>query len=93
MKISEMTEDQVRDYALKLEGEKQAWSDKEKEYIEQINEVNGLNKALQKRNNDLFIQVEQQGATDTGTPAKEKEEESTETCEDFARRLIEGGKK
>lgn len=59
-KISEMTEDEVRDYALQLEGERainsQAIADKDNE----IAELKGLNLDLQKRNRALFIQVEQQ---------------------------------
>lgn len=90
-KISEMTEDEVRDYALALEQEKQAFTEKEKGYQEKINEVTGLNTELQKRNNKLFMQLEQQGGDDyDDQPEPEKEEQKTETCEDFARRLLKG---
>lgn len=84
-----MTEDEVRDYALSLQQEKQAFEQKENEYKSEIESLNGLNKALQKRNNDLFMKVEQQGSADDkkDDPAPPKEEK-TETCEDFARRLL-----
>ena len=91
-KISEMTEDEVRDYALSLEQEKQSFTQKEKDYQAKIEEVTGLNTALQQRNNKLFMQLEQQGADDyDDQSADEEQEQKTETCEDFARRLIEGG--
>lgn len=94
MKISEMTEDQVRDYALQLENEKRAFADKEKQYQAREKELDELNKALQKRNNELFLKVEQQnGAEEKEENKPTPEEEKTETCEDFARRLIEGGNK
>lgn len=92
-KISEMTEDEVRDYALSLEKEKEAFADKEKSYQAREQELTDLNKALQKRNNDLFMRVEQQNSAEDHAHEKEEKEEKTESCEDFARRLIEGGKK
>lgn len=91
-KISEMTEDEVRDYALQLEQEKAGFEQKEIEYKSQIDEVNGLNKALQKRNNELFLKVEQQGTQDHADPVP-NEDQQTESCEDFARRLVSGGNK
>lgn len=90
-KISEMTEDEVRDYALSLEQEKQSFIDKEKGYTDKIGELTDLNTQLQKRNNDLFMKVEQQYSADTEDHAPQ--EEKTETCEDFARRLVQGGNK
>lgn len=93
MKISEMTEDQVRDYALQLESEKTAFLEKEKNYQAREKELDDLNKALQKRNNELFLKVEQQSGVEEKEEAKPTPEEKTETCEDFARRLIEGGNK
>ena len=90
-KISEMTEDEVRDYALQLEGEKSAFAEKEKNYQAREKELDDLNKALQKRNNELFLKVEQQNGVEEKEENKSTPEEKTETCEDFARRLIEGG--
>lgn len=94
MKISEMNEDQLRDYALKLEEENQAFIEREKGLNEEIGELTDLNKQLQKRNNDLFMKVEQQGtAGDPNDYKNPPEPEKTETCEEFAKRLIEGGNK
>ena len=84
-KISEMTEEEVRDYALKLEQEKtasdQLIADKDKVITELKDDV----VSLQRRNNNLFMQVEQQ----TKQPAPAGNPEPTETpsqsLEDFAR--------
>lgn len=90
-KISEMTEDEVRDYALKLESEKATFAEKEKEYQTANAELDSMNKALQRRNNELFLQVEQNvTAGKSDEKEKEPEKEKTESCEDFARRLLEG---
>ena len=83
-KISEMTEEEVRDYALKLEQEKdanaQAMADKDKSIAELTADV----VALQRRNNSLFMQVEQQGKQPPAPP-QEEPEEPTESLEDFAK--------
>ena len=89
MKISEMTEDQVRDYALKLEEEKAQYEEREKEKDGKIAELTDFNAALQRRNNELFLKVEQQAVKGTEEKAKEEKEE-IETCEDFARRIAKG---
>ena len=65
-----MTEDQVRDYALKLEEEKTATEQKLAEKDTLLHDLRELNTALQKRNNDLFLKVEQQV-----TPANNTQEE------------------
>ena len=91
MKISEMTEDQVRDYALKLEQEKQEYIEREKQHEKDMSEMVVLNKQLQKRNNDLFMQVEQQNGVDDHKDPTPPKEEKVESCEDFAKRLLNGG--
>lgn len=83
MKISEMTEDQVRDYALQLEEEKQAREEELAQAKIREQDLRDLNTALQKRNNDLFLKVEQQIVPSQPqaepTPAK--------SCEDVAKTL------
>ena len=83
MKISEMSLEQLQDYALSLEGEKKSWNEEKTALTAQLNESNELNRQLQKRNNDLFMKVEQ-GIVEE--PAKEKE--PAESCEDFAKNLV-----
>lgn len=90
MKISEMTLEQLQDYALaqdeKIKGLEDTIADKDKS----IAEVNDLNKTLQKRNNDLLLKVEQKATTDDG----KKEEPAPvkiKTCEELASELIKGG--
>lgn len=85
MKISEMSLDELRDYALKLEEEKTAATEREHTLTSSLNEANELNKTLQKRNNELFLKVEQQ-ITGAGEPAQEPKQ--AETCEEFARNLL-----
>lgn len=93
MKISEMTLEQLQDYALKLEQDNaQAKSDIEKVKAE-VNELTGFNKALQKRNNELFMQVEQQGSNTPDEGEKDKPPVPVKTCEEFAREYVLGGKK
>lgn len=89
-KISEMTMEELQDYALTFENEREAWKQEKEKLNGDITELNGLNKELQRRNNDLFMKVEQ------GTPEQPKQEEEqkpVETCEDFAKNLILGDKK
>lgn len=84
MKISEMTEEQVRDYALSLEQEKASTAQVMAEKDKTINELKDLNLGLQKRNNALFLQVEQQREV-TPTEEKESEQEVVKSEEDYAR--------
>ena len=91
MKISEMTLEQLQDHALKLESDLAASKDREDGLNAKISELTGLNLDLQKRNNALFIQVEQQAAPPQENPPAPPA--SVESCEDFARNLIIGDKK
>lgn len=91
MKISEMTHEQLQDYALKLEGEKTTLTDENNALKTKNEELTGYNQALQKRNNELFLKVEQQ-VTGKEEKAEKPAEEKAETCENFARNLIKEGK-
>lgn len=85
-KISEMSLEELQDYALDLET-KQAAAESEKSTLNnKITELTGLNLDLQKRNNSLLMKVEQQH-TPTPTPA---EPEHVETCEELAVRIAKG---
>lgn len=85
--ISEMTHEQLQDYALQLENDKKDLEDKVAKQEDSITELNTLNKSLQKRNNDLFMKVEQQYQTNS-QEASEQGTEQVETCEQFAQNLI-----
>lgn len=91
-KISEMTLEELQDYAVQLKGENKTLTDSIAEKDKQIDEVNGYNRQLQARNNSLFMQLEQQNNAGDNEENQEQEQEKTESCEDFARRLINGGK-
>lgn len=84
-KISEMNEDELRDYALELEQKNDAREQEMALKDVQIHDLRELNTALQKRNNDLFLKVEQQHVT----PSDEQEEpEPVQTCEEMATNLF-----
>lgn len=83
-KISEMSLEELQDYALQLEGEKKGFEDKATQDKTRIDELVDLNTKLQKRNNDLLMKVEQQPTADEGKPA---EPEKVQTCEEFARTI------
>lgn len=87
MEISKMTLEELQDYALTLEQEKQTLTEQNTSLTNENNELNTINRALQKRNNDLFMRVEQ--------TIKQPVQPSTEpkkvvSCEDFAKTLIKG---
>ena len=84
MNISEMTLEQLQDFAVKQQEELNKFKDQEGTLNAKISELTDLNTALQKRNNDLFLKVEQ----GVMPPAEKQQEQQTETCEDFARNLI-----
>ena len=83
-KISEMTLEELQDYAVELENDKatkdQAIADRDNK----IAELTGLNTTLQKRNNDLFMKVEQQGYVEPLEP-KEPTTPPVESIEDVAK--------
>lgn len=88
MKISEMSLEELQDYALQLEEKNAGLETANAQLKIEKDELNGLNLTLQRRNNDLFMRVEQSG---NATPVAEPAPAKTENCEDFARKLVEGG--
>lgn len=88
--ISEMTLEELQDYAVNLSEENTVLKADKEKLITEMAEVEGLNKALQKRNNDLFMKVEQSVVE---KPVDGGQEKPVESCEDFARNLILGEKK
>lgn len=88
-----MTLEQLQDHAIKQEELINTQKEELNKNAVTITELNDLNKALQKRNNDLFMKVEQQGVP---TPNKQQEDpqDDVTSCEDFARtKLMEEIKK
>ena len=83
-KISEMTLEELRDYALQLEEKNtantQLIADKDKAIGEYKDDII----ALQRRNSALFLQVEQQVTKDLVEP-KQEPTPDTKTVEDTAR--------
>ena len=85
-KISEMTLEELQDYALDLESKQTAVEGEKTALNGKIAELTELNQALQTRNNSLLMKVEQQHTptpTPTATPV-------IESCEDFAARIAKG---
>lgn len=93
-KISEMSLEELQDHALKLEGDKKTLEQQVQDLKGEVEQTNNLNKQLQKRNNDMFVQLEQQ-ATPGKTDKQENEEEEQQvpSCEEFAKNYILGGNK
>lgn len=87
--ISEMTLEELQDHAIGLEEQVKQAKEQADEKDAKINELNELNATLQKRNNDLFMKVEQQVV---GAPTPDTPEDKKESCEDFAKNLIKEGK-
>lgn len=83
-----MTLEQLQDYALSQEEKLTAAAERESSLNAQVTELTGLNKELQKRNNELFMKVEQTVSPEPEQPKQEK----TESCEEFARNFVIGGK-
>ena len=77
-KISEMSPEELQDYALELRNV----IDTRASNVE----LQELNKALQKRNNELFMKVEQQPSP-SSFEGPEAPTEPVKTCEDFAKSL------
>ena len=85
MNISEMTLEQLQDFAVKQQEQINSLQGEQAQLNGKITELTELNTTLQRRNNELFLRVEQ-GVM----PAAEeqKPEEKKETCEDFAKNLV-----
>lgn len=85
-KISEMTLEELQDYALQLETQNTDLTAQLGEKDASIKELNDTNLLLQQRNNKLFMQVEQ-GQKEDPTP---DEPEKVETCEEYALKNMKG---
>lgn len=83
-KISEMSSEELQDYALELEQKLQAQAQSLEEATAKNTELNELNVALQKRNNQLFLSLEQgvSGVEGDSEPPAE-----VQSCEEFAKSL------
>lgn len=90
-KISEMTLEELQDHAVKQAEQITALSNEKKATEDKVAELQTLNTQLQKRNNELFLKVEQ----GTDIPGQKKKEEPVvvESCEEYAKKLILGGNK
>ena len=90
-----MTLEELQDYALKLEGDKKTLEDEKVNLLNEKNDLTALNQNLQRRNNDLFMRVEQQqaGGDNGNDQGDNKENEKVVTCEEFARNYVLGGNK
>lgn len=88
-KISEMTLEELQDYAMQLEEQNTQSQSKIAEIEGNNKNLVELNQALQKRNNDLFLKVEQSKQPEP--EQKQPDPQPVESCEDFAKRLILGG--
>lgn len=78
-----MTLEQLQDYAVQLENDKQGLVDQLASEQAKTSELQTLNTTLQKRNNELFLKVEQQPVGQMND-SKVTDEEPTVSCEDFA---------
>lgn len=90
-KISEMTLEELQDYALALEEDKTTLTNEKATLSNENAELLSANKELQLRNNKLFARVEQTLNTED-KPGASEEQNKTLTCEEFAKTLIKGGK-
>ena len=90
MKISEMTLEELQDYAVKLEESVKAKDSELEQAKAKTVELQDLNTTLQKRNNELFLKVEQ-----TPAPTENSQNEDSpapqETCEELGAKLFNGG--
>lgn len=84
-KISEMSLEELQDYALDLETKQAAANEEKTALNNKITELSGLNLDLQKRNNALLMKVEQQHNNPT-----QADPGSVESCEEFAIRIAKG---
>lgn len=75
-----MSLEELQDYAVKLEESNSALTDQVTNLTQDKTELQDLNKTLQRRNNELFLKVEQQHIQ----PPTEAEPEPVQTCEELA---------
>lgn len=86
MNISEMNLEQLQDFAIKQQEQINTLQGEQAQLNGKITELTELNTSLQKRNNELFLRVEQ-GVMPTAQEAAAPEVKK-ETCEDFAKNLV-----
>lgn len=87
-KISEMTLEELQDYALDLQEKDQEKTAQIEDLTEKNKEIKEINLLLQKRNNALLLRVEQQGEDDGADDEGEDEQPTTESCEEFANKIV-----
>lgn len=85
MNISEMTLEQLQDLAIKQQEEIAGLKTEKAQLLTKQGELTELNTTLQKRNNELFLKVEQ--GVMPG-PTEEKPVEPKESLEDFGKNLV-----
>ena len=85
MKISEMTLEQLQDYAVQLENDKTVTEQAIKDKDSEIQTLKDLNLGLQKRNKELFLQVEQQATPPVEPP---QEPGNVESLEDVVKNTL-----
>lgn len=89
-KISEMSLEELQDYALTLQSEKTTLEENNAKAAADLDELRKTNLLLQTRNNELFMRVEQQKEQQTPPAQQDQTEEPPESCEDFAANFMKG---
>lgn len=90
-KISEMSLEELQDYAVELESNNKGLTSQLTAKDTEIAQLNEDNKLLQRRNNALFLQVEQ-GTRESAPTEEQAPAKAVESCEDFAKNLINNGR-
>ena len=86
-KISEMTLEELQDYAIEQENTIKAKDEELANERSSKLELQELNLSLQKRNKELFLKVEQSPSLSSFQGQEGPKEEPTQSCEDFAKNL------
>ena len=82
-----MSLEELQSYALELEGKTNTLTEQQNAANAKINDLQDLNTALQKRNNELLMRVDQPQPT----PEPKPEDKPKESYGDFAKRMIKEG--
>lgn len=93
MAISDMTLEQLREYALELENEKATNDKLLAEKDSKIAEITGYNMDLQKHNKKLLLKIEQQGTGEVvelnpNTPQPKPNEDKVLSDEEFVKEKL-----
>lgn len=86
--IDQMSLEELQAYALELEGKTNTLTEQQNAANAKISDLQDLNTALQKRNNDLLMRVEQKQPDPQPQPDPTPK---TESYEDFAKRILSKG--